>query len=466
MDDLTSPTRNCCKPETMINLEEIKFSSPKLKKYADSCFVSALAGYAYLIDMPLGKWRGRKMKIKSKLLAIESFFKSITSDSCFVSRPFWKQAFWLFLFTLIFIIYTLPAYSAAPYIEDFEDSIQAFTRKDTGRFVWWNTAICDGEMHEEGTIRFDTNPQTAAYGKTAKGCDVNNGIYFSAVTDGTYIYYFVDGELVKKSFKAGETDAPVDFSASTLATLPEGQGTSPLAGHEGFLYWSRHQNNYYWIYRQPFDGSTGPSLLVGGVGDPISKIKVVSYVDSRWPEAPITAVIYLESDGSLSLQRIGGDNGQLDLIQHTALNDFTVHSWRVNDPGSYERKTYIYAAIGVTGPINPSTAPGRIERVDIEIGYPVSSIIYQAQNDRQIISVTTDSDDMFISVNNPDTANIYFVEAVHECEESDIFCSHTHNRIYRRQVRADVLTLWEQIYLSGYARELVSDDDYLYFTNQ
>ena len=401
------------------------------------------------------------MKIKSKIWEIESFFKSITPDKYSMSRHFRKQAFWLFMSTLVFIIYSLPAYSA-PYIEDTDDSIKAFTREDTGRFVWWNTAICDGEFHEEGLVRFDTNPQTAYYGKTAKGCNVNNGDYFNAVTDGTYIYYFVDGELMKKAFNASETSAPLDFSGSTLATLPEGQGTSPLAGHEGFLYWSRHQNDYYRIWRQPFDGSLGALIFAGGPGDQISKIKVVSYVDSRWPEAPIIAVIYLESNGSLRLQRIGGDNGQLNLIQHSALNDFTVHTWRVMNIPFYS-KTYIYAAIGVNGQVYPSTAPGRLERIDIETGY--SSTIYQASDYRQVISVTTDSDDMFIMFNNPDTANIYFVEAVHECEESDLFCSNTHNRIYRRKVRASVLTPWEQIYLIGHAIGIDSDDDYLYFTN-
>lgn len=399
-------------------------------------------------------------KMNFQVIAAGSAMHRIfTSLQLNVSRRRVVIAFTAILTLLAF----LPPAFASLYIDDTTAKILAFDRDDAGWFVWWNTAICSGEQVHEGTVRFDTNPP-GTFGMTAHGCEVNNGNWFNAVNDGTYIYYFVNGELVKKAFNALQEAPPVDYSPSTLATLPAGQGTSPLAVHDDYLYWSRYSNNYYWIYRQPLDAGSGPSLLAGGSGSEISKIKVVSYLDSRWPEAPITALIYLEETGSLRLKRIGGDNGSLNLIQHPALNDFAVHSWKKLVLGYTPWNNYIYASIGVTGSVSPSTGPGSLEKVNMETG--ANYTIYQATGRRQIVSVAADSNEPDVPFSGSGSSNIYIIEAVYECGEFDLFCSNTHNRIYRRNVTSSIIFPWEEpIYLTGHAKNLLSDDDFLYFTN-
>ncbi len=326
---------------------------------------------------------------------------------------------------------------------------------------WWNgRGNCSGtEVRHSAKIKLRgtaASPTKLLH----DSCHILQEPVYNVVHDETYLYFFSDGQLMRKAVNALLSDAAMTVSTSPeTPTLPNESSTYlELVGDR--LYWGKYTSalDRLVLYRMKTDGSESPERIAtffDVAGAHVKKLKPFTYVNSSG--VAIDALAVLLTDGKLYRFRITANSV---VLLATGVSDFAIHTISTFVVGGTASTTRIYAAIGIGGgsPVPLGSPTGELRSVNPDNG--VSTRIFQSAGMNQVISVTTDSD---VSLSGTVSKNIYITENVISC--SGGICSVSDARILRHTLPVPDTSGWAPP-LGGATNaggNLRSDDRWLYF---
>ncbi|MEZ4861325.1 MAG: hypothetical protein R3C14_08465 [Caldilineaceae bacterium] len=315
----------------------------------------------------------------------------------------------------------------------------------TNGLIWWNGNAACGESFQAGAVHVQPLLTANFVLPLVNDCHALQGGRANAVRDEAYIYFFVQGQLVRKPLIADET-TPAETIASAPA-LPAGQASAALLLAEGNLYWGRYNSTTQQSSLQQManSGNSAPTTLTT-VNGAIVRMRKTSYIDSN-NQAVQTLVILLDNGG---LWRYRLNHAGAPQLLAANVTDFAIH--RVTNLAA--STTYVYAANGLEQP-DPSTPAGRLLRINIDNFQ--TAMVYQAQGHNQILAVATDSDQNLLFESSK---KIYLLEAAVQC---DLLCSITLQRILRHTLPATNDANWQLLSAPGVRGNLRSDNTWLYY---
>ncbi len=354
----------------------------------------------------------------------------------------WQRFTWS-MFLVLAALCTLTGVAFAETIITDDDGVSGFELYQNGLYWWSASGRCGGEFPHDATIRL-RNTIAGSNKNLHRDCNALPRPVDNLVRDGSYVYFFQNGQLSRKALNATEQDAAQPLAQA--AALPANANSANLVLVEGQLYWSvfNSQNNNSAILRMPTDGSQAP-INITTAQRRITKLVWRRYTDSNSQSQE--ALVWLTDDARLFRFRIGSAGVPQELT--TGVADFTIHTSVV----LFGSTTSIYAAIG-TENVSPNTAAGKVLQINIDSGN--QSTVYNATGHDQVLAVGTDSNS---GVNTP-TRNIYIAVAGVGC--GDIFCTIGNTAIYRHALPANT-SGWQLIVASGVGRGLRSDNQWLYY---
>lgn len=325
--------------------------------------------------------------------------------------------------------------------------ISAFEFYNKGVYWWSGHGQCSGEFPHTSTIRL-RGVWTAGTKDLADDCAILEGSYDNVVRDEAYVYFCSEYQICRKAINALPTD-PFDV-------LPT-PGFVPSLTHKGVylalangrIYWSRVASGVSDIYSMPVDASQAPQHVTSiFTSAQVQKMQYITLNPSLSQSIP--ALVMLYENGALYRYKFDGKTP--DRLA-TGVQDFALHTRSSLSSST----TTIYAVTGVSGAIAPNTPPGKALSIDALSG--AASVLYTAQDDNQLLSVATDSDE-FVPGSGP-TKYLYIAEAIVTC--GDLFCTVT-DTVIRRHTLPGSTTGWDLIVSTGGGSNLRSDDQFVYFT--
>jgi len=356
----------------------------------------------------------------------------------------WQRLTWSTLLSLCSLFLMAGVALAQTPITD-GNGVRGFELYQNGLYWWSAGGECGGEFPHDTTIRLRTTLSSSTKG-VVSDCTVSRRVADNPVRDGSYVYFFQDGQLSRKALNASEQDAAQALALAPALPLP-GSGSN-LVLAEDKLYWAvfNAQNNTSTIVRMPVDGSQAPTTVTTAQRQ-ITKLAWRRYTDSNSQSQE--ALVWLTNDARLFRYRIGSAGVAQELTSGVA--DFAIHTrfFLLNST------TSIYAAIGTTSVAN-DTAPGKLLQINIETGN--QSTVFTATGHDQVMAVGTDSA-LGFALDAP-TKNIYIAVASVSCGE--LFCAFGNTSIHRHALPASP-SGWQLIVASGVNGNLRSDDQWLYY---
>jgi len=323
--------------------------------------------------------------------------------------------------------------------------------------LWWDApGVCSGEFPHSATVRV-RGVTTASTRNVAKSCEILQDEYSNVVRDGSYVYFFSEGQLHRKAVNAAESAPATPMSTPPhTPSLPAPELGAYLVLAEGQLYWPRYYeaSGITAIMRIPADGSGTAEHITGSRGH-VRKM--------MWTGHGGGALVWLTDDGKLYRRKI--DQAGAAGLLATRVADFAIVTrsyWQSLPPAPPRPPvTTIYAAQGSAYYTpSPGDPPGALLMIDIDTG--VSETIYTASGMNQLSSVTTDRDYVVPPGAFLSYKNVYIAEQSVTC--GDFFCTVQDTFIKRHKLPGAADAEWDLI-VAGGARggNLRSDDETLYY---
>ncbi|MEM7230818.1 MAG: hypothetical protein AAF517_01500 [Planctomycetota bacterium] len=328
--------------------------------------------------------------------------------------------------------------------------ISGFELYDDGLF-WYHNRACGGEFFFPGTVRL-RGAVNSITRTLADDCDTNPADVQGVVRDSVYAYYFVDGELHRKSVSGSLSTPshPLMNDASAPSNLGTGK-SSPLAIRDGWLYWAKNTGRAHTIYRTPTASPDDYEALLSIFSPDLRKLEVFPVQSSRGIGDQL-ALAWLTWDNDLVWWRFGSRG---PIVLATGITDFANHRVATS---AVTKSDWIYAAKSVRS-IGPFSQPGSLLRINVGNGQ--QTVIYRCGGFDQILSVTTDSDTPF-RLTNPQPRNVYITEAEGSCD--GLLCLVGKPKVLRHGLPGADDGGWQVIVANDAGYNLRSDDKWLYYS--
>ena len=316
-------------------------------------------------------------------------------------------------------------------------------------FVWWNgSGACDTEFPNTATIRIRSMANPAVAKKLlVESCEILEGPHDNVVLDGTYVYFFGGGKLLRKARVASASTPPQPVPGGPSKIPSSDSDLVALAS--GVLYWASQISTQGTIevWTMPADSSAPAKLLhtVTSTSEPV-KFAHVEYTTSK---GPVGALLLLTLDGVLL--RLDASVGGPQKTLATNVADFAAY---VSDGVG----TFVLAATGGTAAASGKWSEGSLVRIGL--ASLTTEVLYKPKTGTgaQVIGVATEQSDGTFSLSGAST-DLFVVQAPISC---DMGCSTGTPSVFRSPLAATT-TSW-QLFETPAGANLRSDGKFVYWS--